>query len=409
MLGSASYYDFRNMDSANVSIVDVRELRDNQGNSTRLVMEKIQAALKSLEQGRRVVVCCDKGISRSNAVALGVLLGRGMRYEEAVGLVVEKVGPHIDLGLLHDIRSLFHDDEKPSDQEAVANILVTGSTGFIGRPLVNALMPEHKVLGVGRDLDLVHGLPLLDLYIKKNHVGLIVHLAHPRMRNSVSSMGEAIAMMKNILEVCRLNDLGLLYLSGLVVFSGYTSPSLLVARSSLQPRPKGTYGETKFLCEELVRMYQEANGLESAVLRPAAVYGEDMEESTIFSKFFEAAKHGHTIYTHRYRNGPPTFDFLYIGDLIEAIRLTLQSRPRAVLNLGTGRATSTYELARLITRITSSDSRVEMIDIDEDTYHVIVDPSEAKRDIRWEARTDLETGLNEMWEKIQHSVPTGVN
>jgi len=405
-LGTASYYDYEEIRSTiDAVVIDVRELTDREGNTAGFVMAKIQAALKALRDERNVVVCCDKGISRSNAIVAGVLMASGMSYEDVVGLLVEKVAvSDMNLGLLHDIRSLFGDAQE-QDQKAAANILVTGSTGFVGRALVDALRSEYNVFCPHRgELDLTRDLHLLDLYVKKNNIGFIMHLAHPRMRNSVSAMAEAVAMMRNILEVCRLDELGVLYLSGLVVFSGYISDSVLEARSSLEPWPRGTYAETKFLCEELIGLYQKNYGLKATVLRPAALYGRGMDRATFICKFFEAAMQGATIRTHRYRNGPPIFDFLYLDDLIDVIRLALHIRPRVTLNIGTGKGTSTYEIAQAISRISSSGSAVEMIDIDDETYKVIVDPSEARAYLGWEAKTDLETGIKELWEWFSRSV-----
>jgi UDP-glucuronate decarboxylase len=395
MLGTAPYYDCeKTVSTHDIMVLDIRELVDNRGNNPNDLIRKIQSAAKAIQDGRKVVVCCDKGISRSNAIALGVLMLSGMSYGEALKVILEKVGPsNLNLALLHDVRSLFQDHHESPDREARTNILVTGSSGFIGRALVKALKPEYNMLCPGREMSLTQDLPLLDLYVRENAIHQIVHLAHPRMRNSVSSMAEAIAMMKNILEVCRLGDVRLVYLSSLVVFSGYTSEPMLVARSSLEPWPRGTYAETKHLCEELVQAYRRTYGLKATVLRGAGVYGSNMERSTLLSKFFEAAMRGATIYTHRYRNGLPTFDFLHLDDLIDAMRQALLIKPDMVLNLGTGEPTSTYDLARLIVSVCASASGVKTIDIDDDTYHVVADPSEAKRYLDWEAKIDLETGI----------------
>jgi len=398
-LGTASYYDYENeRDKTDAVVIDVRDLTDNEGNTASLTKEKIQNVLQRLQEGKRVVICCDKGISRSNAIAVGVLMATGMPYEKALQLVIDKAGTSdINLGLLHDIRSPFQEQEAHY-QKLSTNILITGSTGFIGQALTKALKADHELFcPTHEELDLSHDLPILDLYINKNRIGFIVHLAHPRLRNNVSAMAESIAMMKNILEVCRLNGLGLLYLSNLAVFSGYTGGSLLKANSSLQPWPRGTYGESKLFCEELIKLYQKSWGIDAIVLRPAALYGKGMDRAAFISKFFEFAMKGETIQTHEYNNGLPVFDFLYMDDLIEAILLALQVRPGIPFNIGTGKGTSTYALAQAIAKTAGSPSKVETIPISYDTYKVIVDPAEAEAHLGWRARVDLEAGLRELW------------
>src|SRR5687768_7634450 len=105
-LGTASYYDYQEAGNpTGTTLIDVRELIDREGNTNTLLVTKIQEAYKALQDGQKVVICCDKGISRSNAIALGVLIASGMPYEEALTCLVAKVDiVDINLGLLHDIQ-----------------------------------------------------------------------------------------------------------------------------------------------------------------------------------------------------------------------------------------------------------------------------------------------------------------
>lgn len=262
----------------------------------------------------------------------------------------------------------------------MTNLLITGSTGFVGQPLTKALRAEYKLFCPNHhELDLSRDLQPLDLYVRGNNIDFIVHLAHPRLRNTVGAVGESVSMMKNLLETCRLNRIGILYLSS------------LLSRS-----PKGSYGESKFLCEELVRLYQKNYGLETILLRPSAIYGKGMDRATFISKFFEFAMKGETIHTHEYNNGLPVFDFLYIDDLIEAIRLSLKGRPTIPLDIGTGIGTSTYEIAEAIVKSIGSSSRVELIQIPGDTSKFVANTEEAEREIGWRYKTKLEEGLIRM-------------
>lgn len=189
-LGTASYYSIESLgDNTDVVLIDVREFTDKEGNATDLIKKKIQDILKLLQQGKRVVVCCDKGISRSKAIALGALIATGTPYEKALDIISQKAGASdINLGLLHDIRSLFS-EQKVQNQKSPTNILITGSTGFIGRALTRTLQSECELFCPGRkELPLAHDLPMLDLYVNQNKIGSIVHLAHPNLRNNVPTI-----------------------------------------------------------------------------------------------------------------------------------------------------------------------------------------------------------------------------
>lgn len=395
-LGTVSYYDYQET-SVPTTLIDVRELIDREGNTNTLLAAKIQEAYQALQAGQRVVVSCDKGISRSNAIALGVLVTSGMSYEEALTCLVAKVDiADINLGLLHDIQALIHQPSAPS--KTGVNILITGASGFIGRVLSNSLSSEYKVFSPTRaELDLIYHPCFLDAYINQNRIDTVLHLAHPQTRNNVSSMAETIAMTRNILEVCRLNRTGLFYLSCLAIFSGYRSSKILKANSQSAPCPKGVYAETKFLCEALIKSYQQVYDLDGIILRPSLLYGVQLDRAIFISKFFEAASQGRPIRTHHYKNGLPVFDFLYLDDLIEAIRLSLKIKPKLPLSIGTGRAISTYELAQLVVKTCQSKSEVDTFDIEEETYKVVADPSEAVQHLGWYPKVDLEQGLQNVW------------
>src|SRR3954468_14641968 len=76
-----------------LSVVDVRELVDRAGNRSDAILEKIRDGVASVRQGRRTVVCCDYGMSRSNAVAAGVLAClEDIPFDAAVRRVREATG-----------------------------------------------------------------------------------------------------------------------------------------------------------------------------------------------------------------------------------------------------------------------------------------------------------------------------
>src|SRR5258706_2793886 len=396
-LGTASYYQFNQLLAPEIVLIDVRELTDKEGNANGALKAKIDLSLDALRAAKKVVVCCDMGISRSNAVAVGVLMALGQTYDEATHVLAQKADvSEINLPLLHQVRSLFQENNR--DTAKAANLFITGAGGYVGQALRNRLGSESNIFCHRREeLDLSHDTTLLDSYVNKRGIDSVIHLAHPHRRNNISALAETVAMTKTILEVCRVNSLSIVYLSSLAIYSGYGRDEILKANSQLQPWPRGAYGETKLVCEELIGLYQRNYGLKAIVLRPSSIYGPNMPRWTFFSKFFEAAMQGSTIRTHRYRNGLPVFDFLYISDLLDAFQLALRMKPEAPLHLGTGQATSTYELAKAISTISARGSMVETVDIDDRASKVVVDPSEARARLGWEAKVALERGLKELW------------
>jgi UDP-glucuronate decarboxylase len=380
---------------ADVHMVDVRELKDEKGNPESVIRQKVDLVLNVLDQGQRVLICCDKGISRSNSIALGTLLAKGLPYDEALKLFDDCGMIDINLALLHQMRTIF---TPVSFKHAMADgILITGAGGFIGRRLSAKIAGNHRLFCPARaEIDLSNELPKLEAYVNRNRIKTIIHLAHPRKRNNISALGEALKMTKNILEVCRINGCSLLYVSGMTVFSGHES-KLPLMTSNLTPLPKGTYGESKYLCEELIMCYHSTFGVNATILRPTAIYGPEQDSATFIEKFFALARENATIVTHEYLNGRPMFDFLYVDDFIEAICRCLENLPDGRLNLGTGKAYTTLQVAEMINCICNSRSLITTLALEDHTYKIIADPDEAKTKIGWEAKVTLEQGLKEVW------------
>jgi UDP-glucuronate decarboxylase len=395
-LGTASFYDMAAVAlPTDITLIDVRELTDKEGNPASVIQQKVAAIVDALGKGQRILICCDKGVSRSNSIALGALLATGVPYDEALHLFHKCGLKNMNLALLHQIRSLFAPAR--ADYTAADGVLVTGAGGFIGRCLTAKLADAARLLCPSRaDLDLAGDLLLVDAYVVRHRIKTVLHLAFPRNRNDIPALAEALQMTKNLLEVCRLNGCSLLFVSSLTVFSGHVSGQPLMA-NTLTPQPKGTYGETKFLCEELINCYQAVHKVKAAILRPAAVYGPGQDNATFIEKFFAAAKANVTITTHEYRNGRPMFDFLYVKDLVEALRRSVECPPEGSLNLGTGTVWTTLQVAEQIRNICNSRSQITTLSIEDYTYKVMVDPTEARTKLGWEAKTTLEQGLKEIW------------
>ena len=86
MLGSAAANEVS--DRKDFNIIDVRDLVDKAGNSPEAVRKRIIYGARCLKEGKKIVVCCDYGISRSNAIAAGIIASyEGISFDAAVRLV----------------------------------------------------------------------------------------------------------------------------------------------------------------------------------------------------------------------------------------------------------------------------------------------------------------------------------
>lgn len=107
-----------------------------------------------------------------------------------------------------------------------------------------------------------------------------------------------------------------------------------------------------------------------------------------------------------YGDGEQSRDFVYVGDVIEALHFALAAPiPRGIFNLGSGRARSFRDLARAVFSALGRDESVEWIDTPEairDNYQYFTEASmERLRAEGWDAPpTGLEEGVRRTVERL---------
>lgn len=387
----------------NCKVVDVRDLVDKKGNLDQLVLEKIETGIRFLEERHKVAVCCDYGLSRSNAIAIGILVRHyHFGFDEAVRRTLEKTQEEkIQLEMLHTVRNALGVGmpEKRKSQ-GFKTAIITGAGGFLGTSLVDLLRRRHILATPSKDeIDLAKGPVLLDLLVQKTSPDVLIHLANPGMYTTTQAMGEMIVMLKNVLDVCLVHNLPLLYPSSWVVYSGYDSVPFMLASEELDPWPKGTYGEAKFLCETLINQYVRRK-LRVAIIRFSPIYGVGGDKPKFIRTFFEQAKSNVPIYTHKYQNGFPALDLLHVEDAVRGIEAVVDRMLFETIHIGNGVLSTTLEIAQAIKDICGSQSDISWREIYDRNANIIMDITKAKKTLSWTPEVRLHDGLAEIYASI---------
>src|SRR5258706_1212420 len=235
---------------SDVSVLDVRDLVDKAGNQPGIIKEIITKGVELLSNGEKTLVCCDYGISRSNAVAAGILASfEKIPFDVAVRRVLESTGEReIKLAPLNAVRIALEADCRPPPSVNGPAVLMTGASGLIGRAVRAHLELGFTVVAPSREeLDLENGSAKLDLFVSQHNVDRIIHLANPRVYTSNIALGKTLSMLRNVLDVCLARDLYLIYPSCWEIYSGYRG--YVCVDESVPGCPRGPYGETKYLAE----------------------------------------------------------------------------------------------------------------------------------------------------------------
>jgi nucleoside-diphosphate-sugar epimerase len=204
-------------------------------------------------------------------------------------------------------------------------ILVTGSSGFIGKNLKEALQKQFSdanivaikrggTLSAGEHaVDYRYAQTLLDCEACKD-VDYAFHLAGITKEVSFENFYQAnVVPTANLLDALKQKSLGL---KRFVLLSSHAAAGPSRDRThykteSEEENPIDYYGESKWMAEQVVKSYCDV--LPCTILRPGSVYGpEDLD----FLNIFKMAKSGINIYPGNRRK---YFSPIYIDDLIDGI------------------------------------------------------------------------------------------
>lgn len=165
------------------------------------------------------------------------------------------------------------------------NILITGSSGLIGRSLCKGLRDKHEVI----DFDVVNGDDILDLErlnVKMRHVDIIIHLAallgNDPEETALDIMRVNLLGTIMLLEAAKINHVKkVVFLSSadvLGVFKGEAVPQYFPMDDEHPCTPNTAYGISKKLAEECCEKFTSDTDIPCIVLRPPGVWSEKTYE-----------------------------------------------------------------------------------------------------------------------------------
>lgn len=262
----------------------------------------------------------------------------------------------------------------------VRSVLITGGCGFVGINLVSSLAGRCDLISVLDDLS-VGDLGALkrewsaganttrlefvrgDVRERRmvedavRDIDAIVHLAaqsgvvtsieDPSFDYSVNVLGTF-----NVLEAARKSEVRKVIFASSNAAAGKQTPPVSETGA---PRPVSPYGASKLAAEGYCSAYHEAFGIGTVALRFANAYGpHSTHKTSVVARFLSLALSGKPLTV--YGDGSQTRDFVYVGDLCQAILLALDEKASSgIYQIGTGVETSVNELISTIESVLGRD------------------------------------------------------
>ena len=273
------------------------------------------------------------------------------------------------------------------------SILVTGSSGFIGRKVLEKL-PKLEVI-TDYDNSIRIDLQNINEVMKINSADIVIHLAGKTPKKELKwndYFNNNISSTLNILEYCIIKNVKkLIYVSNYIYGNPKYSPI-----DEIHPiNPHNSYSESKYLGERLCKFYCDKMNINLIILRPFNIYGESMNKNFLLSNLINSIK---TDQKMTIVNKDSRRDFLHVDDFVDLIlKIKDYNCKFEIFNVGTGISFSFNEIIEKIEKITSKKLNLEYLE-DKKIFmdDIKADISKIKEKLDWKPRIGIDEGLKRM-------------
>jgi UDP-glucose 4-epimerase len=307
------------------------------------------------------------------------------------------------------------------------NALVTGGAGFIGSNLVDALVARGDRVTVvddvstGREQNLAaaleNGARLERVDIRDGDAvaatvgeadpAIIFHLAAQiDVRKSVADPAADARInvegTVNVLRAAQAHGVPRVVnasTGGAIYGEGRTIP----APEDHPVAPEAPYGLSKFCAEQYCEIFTRLHGLSTVSLRYGNVYGprqDPLGEAGVIAIFCGAMLEGKQ--ARIFGDGSQTRDYVYVDDVVDANLRAADSQTTGPINIGLGVEKSVLDIVEVLERHSDNGFRPEHApERPGEVQRIALDPSRARKELGWEAKVDLDEGLERTLDSLR--------
>jgi UDP-glucose 4-epimerase len=311
------------------------------------------------------------------------------------------------------------------ENKGMGRCLILGGGGFMGSHLAERLLKasyevrvfdranrdRRNLAAIADSIEIVEGdfFNESDLQAVVPGSDYVFHLVGTTLPAS-SNVNPAYDVESNVVGSIRLLDICRTHKVRKVIFSSsggtvYGIPGQALIHEDHSTHPICSYGISKLAVEKYLHLFFHLYGLDYTVLRISNPYGERQRldaSQGVIAVFLGCMAQGTPI--HLWGDGSVTRDFLYVGDVVEAMRLALEcTGEQKVFNISAGQGVSVSHLIGVMREVTGIQcSIIHEPERSCDVPRNVLDSSAFRAATHWVPQVSLENGIRRTWEWIRH-------
>ena len=290
-------------------------------------------------------------------------------------------------------------------------ILITGSTGFVGRHLVKKLLQDgHSILEITRKKeksfklfgDATSKVVVSDINFKnqitKFNPDIVIHLAAHLTPGDKSEdikklIDSNILFISKLLNAVSRLDLDLFINTG--TFAEYSE-------GDNEYSPAYFYSATKTASRSIVNYYSNTHNFKQCTVVPYTIYGGKSESKKIIDLILESTESQRKL---ELTPGDQVLDFIHIDDVISFYQCLIHNvnkiSDKSNFKLGTGKGHNLKEVANKVESLTNKKTNISWGAKDYrkcDVMYAVADLDEINNQLTWTPKVCIDIGISKLIE-----------